>query len=116
MKYASILVGMSILMFPACSSKEEVSAPAKTTYAAPTPAKQKKFQETMVKVAMSTKENPNYKRMSLDTPEKKTWFKSLMYRLWDRQITRAQFVSEGLVKYPKHTYEFSYIGNGFQRF
>jgi len=103
-------------MFPACSSKPKAPEPVKVTYPAPTPAKQIKFQETMVKVAMSTKENPNYNRMSLDTPEKKTWFKSLMYRLWDRQITRGQFVTEGLVKYPKHSYEFTYIANGFQRF
>ena len=91
-------------------------APAPVQYEKPTPQKEAAFRETMIKVALSTQEDPKYKKLALDTPEKKAWFKNLMYRLWDRQITREQFVREGLSKYPDRAYEFRYIANGFQKY
>jgi len=85
------------------------------TYYAPTPSKQPLFQRTMRKVALSTKDDPNYHKMALDTPEKKTWFRNLMYALWDRQMTRSEFIAEGLKKYPSRRYEFTFVANGFQK-
>jgi len=85
-------------------------------YETPTPAKEAKFHQTMIAVAKSTKLDPNYKKLSLNTPEEKAWFQKLMYRLWDRQITRAQFIAEGVAKYPDHKYEFTYIANAFQNY
>jgi len=70
----------------------------------------------MGKVALSTQEDPRYKKLALDTPEKKAWFKQLLYRLWDRQITRAEFIKEGLQRYPDRAYEFRFIANGFQKY
>lgn len=83
-------------------------------YEAPTAEKSAKFQETMKKVALSTQDDNKYHKMALDTPVKKAWFKNLMYRLWDRQITRGQFIAEGLAKYPTKRYEFSFVADGFQ--
>ena len=57
------------------------------------------------------KDDPNYQRIALDTPEKKAWFKDLTYRLWDRQITTNQFMSEGLSKYPDRQYEFNFVAS-----
>jgi hypothetical protein len=106
------------LSFTACTNSITLPKPSGAStahYQKPTPEKEARFHETMKKVALSTKDNPKYHRMALDTPEKKTWFKSLMYRLWDRQITRSQFIAEGLEKYPTHRYEFEFIANGFQK-
>ena len=83
------------------------------TYEKPTPKKLAMYQQTMRNVAAGIKSDTNYQRIALDTPEKKAWFKSLTYRLWDRQITRQQFIAEGLAKYPTHQYEFNFIVNGF---
>jgi len=115
---AFLIAGLS---FTACTNSVTLPKPSGTSgastahYQKPTPEKDARFHETMKKVALSTKDNPKYHRMALDTPEKKTWFKSLMYRLWDRQITRSQFIAEGLEKYPTHRYEFEFIANGFQK-
>ena len=87
-----------------------------TPYQKPTPQKVAAFNKTMSKVAMSTNDDPRYRKLALDTPQKKAWFKSLMYRLWDRQITREQFIREGLKQYPDRAYEFNYIANGFQKY
>jgi len=116
MKYSILFSLLTVFIYTGCSTKRPLPEIPKVTYEAPTEAKKIKFHPIMVKVAMSTRDNVNYNRMSLDTPEKKAWFKNLMYRLWDRQITRTQFVTEGLEKYPKHQYEFTFIANGFQRF
>ena len=84
-------------------------------YELPTPQKEAVFKQEMAKVALSTKEDPNYKRLALDTPEEKRWFKELLYRLWDRQITREEFIKEGLKRFPDKGYEFRFIAEGFQR-
>ncbi len=99
----------------ACTNSSTVS-PSQSVYQKPTASKEAAYHDTMIKVAMSTKENSKYNKMVLDTPEKKAWFKDLMFRLWDRQITRNQFITEGLVKYPEHKYEFNFIAHGFQRY
>jgi len=116
MKHIIVLAIFIPLFFTACRSKREIPMSQEILYQKPTPKKLEKFQTVMHQVALSTKENESYNRMALDTPEKKSWFKNLMYSLWDRQITRHKFVAEGLNKYPMHKYEFVFVANGFQRF
>jgi hypothetical protein len=67
----------------------------------------------MRKVASKIQYDPKYNRIALDSPEKKVWFRDLTYRLWDRQITKSQFVAEGLEQYPTHKYEFEFVVRGF---
>jgi len=82
-------------------------------YQAPTPEKSEQYSNTMRKVASGIPNDSQYSRIALDTPEKKAWFKTLTYRLWDRQITRYEFMQQGLAKYPTHRYEFNFIIKGF---
>ena len=82
-------------------------------YKSASAAKQTAYNNTMRKVASGIKNDPNYNRIALDTPEKKSWFRDLTYRLWDRQISKYQFVAEGLKKYPTHKYEFEFVTRGF---
>ena len=70
----------------------------------------------MIQVAQSTKQDPNYHRIALNTQEEKIWFRDLMYKLWDREITRQQFITEGVKRYPSHRYEFTYIANAYQNY
>ena len=114
MKIKLLIVALAGLIFAGCTNSGASLSPS-TSYQKPTPQKEERFHKTMKEVALSTRENPKYNRMALETPEKKEWFKTLMYRLWDRQITRNQFISEGLAKYPTHQYEFAFIANGFQQ-
>jgi len=89
--------------------------PRVVKYQKPTAAKLTVFQKTMREVALSTQNDPRYNKMTLDTPLKKSWFKDLMYKLWDRQITKSQFVTEGLRRYPSHRYEFTFVADGFKK-
>lgn len=116
-----IIASLFALGFSGCTSSMNVfSEPNQTTqtvatqqYEEPSSAKDEAYGNTMRKIASGIKDDSNYKRIELDTPEKKEWFKKLTYRLWDRQITRQQFMKEGLSKYPDHGYEFNFIARGF---
>ena len=93
--------------------KIPVVKPVSQNYVQPSPEKKEAYENTMRKVASGIKDDPNYKRIALDTPEKRAWFRSITYQLWDRQITKQQFISEGLSQYPDHQYEFQFVINGF---
>ena len=112
MKKRVLIALLASLSFSACTSTG-LSSPQ--SYVKPTQAKMNKFSPIMKKVALSTREDARYKKMDIK-PQDKEWFKMLMYRLWDRQITKTHFVTQGLSRYPKNHYEFSFIANGFQRF
>ncbi len=119
MKFYLLLASISLLGLSGCTSPSQyLNTPTTTTkttthYASPTPHKLALYQQTMRSVASGIKHDTNYQRIALDTPEKKEWFKTLTYRLWDRQITRDQFMAEGLSKYPSRKYEFQFVIDGF---
>jgi len=120
MKLKLLAVGIAALALSGCTNSiTSPSVPAPVVKYVPydkaSPEKQERFHEDMIAVAMSTKNDPNYHRMALDTPEKKAWFKNLMYQLWDGQITKQQFIAAGVSKYPNHKYEFEFVANGFEK-
>lgn len=123
-KYYFLLTGIALLAFSGCtpasselgvqpSSSNITPTNYATHYEKPTERKLGLYQQTMRSVASGIKHDTNYQRIALNTPAKKEWFKNLTYRLWDRQITRHQFIKEGLAKYPSHRYEFEFVVNGF---
>ena len=112
MKQNLLIALIAGFTFTACTDTGMSLAPA-PVYQAPTEAKMAKFKPVMTEVALSTRNDPKYNKMTIK-PQDKQWFQDLMYRYWDRQITRSQFISEGISRYPGHTYEFTFIANGFQ--
>ena len=83
-------------------------------YEAPTPEKKERFKHDLAEVAKLVKSQPNYHPIGLGSPEEKAWFSTLTYRLWDRQITRHEFITEATQRYPQKTYEFTLIADAFQ--
>ena len=123
--YASMVI-VAALGFSGCTSSMNVAPehtqntrntqaakPVSQHYVQPSPEKKEAYENTMRKVASGITDDPNYNRIALDTPEKRAWFRSITYQLWDRQITKQQFMAEGLSKYPTHKYEFEFVINGF---
>ncbi len=125
MRQHLIISAFVALGFSGCtSSMNYLTEPAQTTqttqvaavqpyYEEPSSEKMEAYENTMRKVASGIQNDPNYQRIAFDTAEKKEWFKKLTYRLWDRQITRQQFLKESLAAYPNHGYEFNFIIRGF---
>jgi len=73
-----------------------------------------RFQQVMSALVQRIKTNPNYQKIGLKTPEEKQWFKNLLYKLWHRDITREQFIAEGVKRYPDKRYEFTFIADAMQ--
>jgi len=120
--YYVLFATLSLLGLSGCTSASvSLDAPSSTHYTTSTqyeeatPEKMARYQQTMKSVAAGISNDADYQRITLDTPEKKTWFRNLTYRLWDRQMTRQQFMVEGLAKYPTHKHEFDFIIDGFAR-
>jgi len=126
--YTLLAASIIAVGFTGCSNPMHSLLPSKTKrvvhkkpkfkvvpYKKPSPQRLEAFHNTMKEVALSTRDDSKYNKMTLDTPEKKKWFKDLMFKLWDRQITRDQFILQGLEAYPRHYYEFAFVANGFQK-
>ena len=64
-------------------------------------------------VGLSTRQDPKYHSFGFKTTEEKVWFRDLTYAYWHRDITKNEFISQGLAKYPTHRYEFNFVANGF---
>jgi hypothetical protein len=95
--------------------EEEPSLTPTPSYEKPTAKKLAQYEKTMRSVASGIKNDSTYQRIVLNTAENKHWFKDLTYKLWDRQITRQDFLQQGLAKYPTHQYELQFIIDGFSK-
>jgi hypothetical protein len=133
-KQISGIILLSAALLTGCSNPMESAAPrisqvehqaaemgksistAGQHYETATGKKEARFHKAMIAVAKSTKQDRHYHRIALNTTEEKRWFKDLMYRLWDRQITRKEFIRQGTARYPGHKYEFTYIANAYQNY
>lgn len=66
-------------------------------------------------LARQIQNDPNYKRIPLDTQEQMNWFEGLTFLYWDGKITREQFISQGLERYPGHKASFEYVADRLHR-
>jgi len=123
MQRITLFCSIAAIFLTACSTpvsspspQSRVSHQVPLSSTAVNGTKMERFHTTMIQVAQSTKQDPNYHRIALNTQEEKIWFRDLMYKLWDREITRQQFIAEGVKRYPSHRYEFTYIANAYQNY
>lgn len=107
------LIAATGLSFTACTPdpkpevKQEPVAPVKTEE-----EKHAEYKYAMRNVGTDIKQDMNYQKLDLTTPELKEWFTDITYKVWDKQITQQQFIALGLKKFPRHAYEFEVISTG----
>lgn len=77
--------------------------------------KKESFGKAQRAVGLSTKNDPEYKsfRPILTDEETRKWFSNNMYLLWDRQITKGQYIAQSTSRFPAYKYEFTFIANHF---
>ena len=120
-KITLLLTSIAILGFSGCTDSlssltpQETKTAHRVNYDEAPQAKVDAFEIEKRKVGLSTQSNPNYKSpiAEVKAANKLGWFNNQMYRLWDRQITRSQYIAEGVSAFPTHRYEFTFIANGF---
>lgn len=69
------------------------------------------YEAHMRSLANQIQSDKKYTRLDLNTHEKKEWFKNLTFRLWNEEINKSTFISEGLKRYPRHQYEFNLLAD-----
>ena len=105
-----VLLFIVALLFQACSSSLDSSIKA-ATKDANDPAVTKAFETWFYKVVDDVKANPTYKRIPLDTKVDQDWYLALMFTAWDKKITKEEFVTDGLKKFPDYKESFQFIAN-----
>ncbi len=75
-----------------------------------------KFEREIMVIAKIASEDPNYKRIPLDSKADQTWFTSLAFLLWDKKTTKDGFVKEGLTRFPDYKRSFEYIAEKVNAF
>ena len=123
MKLRISIVILTALSFSGCtspsnllSSPQTKTAPkAYNNYDNASEYKKEAFGKAQRAVGLSTKNDPNYKsfRPILTDEETRKWFSNNMYLLWDRQITKSQYIAQSTSRFPAYKYEFTFIANHF---
>lgn len=118
MKTTLLIAVLAGFTFTACTNTAPTVPAQKTVvnnYENASEAKITAYNSDMRTVGLSTKKDPKYKSFGFKTTEEKIWFRNLTYAYWNRDITKNQFISKGLAKYPTQRYEFTFVANGFQK-
>jgi len=120
MKIKLLIAVLAGFTFTACTNTIPSISPStptqKTTfnsYDNASEAETAAYDRDMRTVGLSTRQDPKYHSFGFTTTEEKVWFRDLTYAYWHRDITKNQFISRGLAKYPAHRYEFTFVANGF---
>ena len=120
MKIKLLIAALAGFTFTACTNNAPSlasSTPTQTTvansYENASAQKAAAYDRDMRTVGLSTRQDPKYHSFGFKTTEEKVWFRDLTYAYWHRDITKSQFISKGLAKYPTHNYEFNFVANGF---
>ena len=69
------------------------------------------FDNRMSELVAHVKTGPNYTRIPLDTTADKQWFYDQTEALYSKKITKEQYVSEGVQKYPGYEASFTEVAN-----
>lgn len=121
--YNTLFISIAFLSLVGCTPPLDMKSPIPQTHSStpyiqdsqskPSSQNLALYKQTMRKIGGQIQQDENYQRIAFANAEEKAWFRSLSYRLWDRQITAEEFLDEGLSKYPDHQYEFDFIIKAF---
>ena len=73
------------------------------------PEKISAFTDQLKSLKSTISENPDYKKIPLDTEEDKNWFTTLAYQYWNDEIGLSEFVSQGVARFPGYEESFNFV-------
>ncbi|GIT98080.1 hypothetical protein [Sulfurovum sp. TSL1] len=107
LKASFLILGMALLA-SGCSTKE-----SKTDILVELgndPEKVKVYREDMQNLVKEIDKNqPNYKHLPLTEEADFDWFYIETYALWDKNVTKDQFIQNGLQRYPAYRESLEYL-------
>ena len=101
-----MLSSIAILMM---NCNPQASAMRAATKDAKDPETAQAFEKWFNQTIEDVKNNPNYKRIPLDTQQQQEWFLSELFMAWDKKITKEEFTAKVLKKYPGYENSVKFI-------
>ena len=104
---ATLTVLLSITMLYGCASSKIDPAVADAS----NPETVKAFEKKLTSVAETLPKEPGYKRIPLDTQTEQEWFTTQAFLLWDKKMSKDQFVTEGEKRFPGYKESFEVVAD-----
>jgi len=73
------------------------------------------FETKFTKVLDDIKKKDDYKKIPLETNANTEWFIKQSFMLWDKQLTKEQYISNGAKKFPGYEKTFAYLADEFSK-
>ncbi len=71
------------------------------------------FVEKFKSVVVDIQNNPDYKRIPLDSEIDQEWFYRQAFQLWVKKMNKAQFVEQGANRFPGFEASFEFLADRF---
>lgn len=71
----------------------------------------KAFNEWAFSVIDDAKADSSYKVIPLDSRADQRWFMETMFKVWEREITKEEFIKMGIEKFPNNRESFEFVAN-----
>lgn len=71
------------------------------------------FAEKYKSVIKTIQNNPDYKRIPLDAEIDQDWFLKQIFQLWNKKMTKTQFVEQGVNRFPGFKGSFEFLADKF---
>ena len=98
-----------------CSSMRNmiIEDSIKNTKGAENPAKVSKFEKKFEQVLDDLDKKEDYKKVPVDSTAETEWLVRQSFKLWDKQISKSDYVNAGEKKYPGYSKSFGYLADEF---
>ena len=71
----------------------------------------KAFNNWAISVIDDAKADSSYKRIPLDSKADQRWLMETMFKAWEKEITKDEFIKIGLEKFPENRTSFEFVAN-----
>ena len=72
---------------------------------------EKAFDNWAISVIDDAKTDSSYKRIPLDSRADQRWFMELMFKAWEKKITKEEFIKIGIEKFPDNKESFEFVAD-----
>ncbi|MCF6222404.1 MAG: hypothetical protein L3J34_01620 [Flavobacteriaceae bacterium] len=110
----SIVVTIFLITFSItdCVSQQVKIKKSKATAEAKNPVVMKAFEAKYTTVLEGIKNDSSYKRVPMENSDV-VWFNTQAFLLWNKKISKDQFVKEGVSRFPESGASFEYLADKF---
>jgi len=105
---ATLLLGSVLLFMSGCSYSMLVDS---STPGIQDEKRYDAFDTWFTAVKHKIEKDDNYKKIDFDNDHDIEWFMTLLFKVWNKNITHEEFLKEGIAAYPNNRSAFEYFLN-----